>query len=67
MVRPVSYGKLRQYVTSGLAWAESECGQALAEYSLVLALIALVVVVALTALGLVIPGPLQEVAAKMGL
>jgi len=67
MVRPVSYGKLRQYVTSGLAWVNSEGGQALGEFSLVLALIALTVVIALTALGAVIPGPFAHVAAFIGI
>ena len=52
----VSYGKLWRYVASVLTRLEGEDGQALGEYALVLALVALVAVLALTALGLVIPG-----------
>lgn len=43
--------------------ANSETGQALAEYSLALAFIAIVCVVALTALGLAITGKFVEVTA----
>ncbi len=52
----MSYEKLRRYVASVLVWAKGEGGQALAEYGLVLTLIALVAVAALTAIGLALTG-----------
>jgi len=52
----MSYEKLRRYVASVLARAKGEGGQALAEYGLVLTLIALVAVAALTAIGLALTG-----------
>ena len=52
----MTYGKLRPYVTLVLAAAKGKDGQALAEFSLVLALVALGAVVALTALGLAVSG-----------
>ncbi len=45
--------------------AENEDGQALAEYSLVLALIAVVAASALTALGMAITGTLDEITAAL--
>ena len=62
----MSYGKLWRYVASVLTRAEGEDGQALGEYALVLALVALVAVLALTALGLIISGFFEPVAAAMG-
>jgi len=52
----MTYGKLRAYVALVLAGAKGGDGQALAEFSLVLALVALGAVVALTALGLAVSG-----------
>jgi len=52
----VSYGKLGAYVACVLAQAKGKDGQALAEFTLVLALVALGAVVALTALGLAVSG-----------
>ncbi|UCH87847.1 MAG: Flp family type IVb pilin [Dehalococcoidia bacterium] len=43
----------------------SEAGQALAEYGLILALIAVVCILALTALGLAVSGQLDAIAAVM--
>jgi Flp pilus assembly pilin Flp len=63
----MSYGKLWQYVASALMRAKSQGGQALGEYALVLALIALAAVVGLTAIGAVIGGPFQHVADVIGL
>lgn len=45
--------------------ANDEEGQALAEYSLVLALIAVVAATALTALGMAITGTLDEITAAL--
>jgi len=52
----MSYGKLGAYVACVRAQAKGGDGQALAEFSLVLALVALGAVVALTALGLAVSG-----------
>jgi len=46
--------------------SRDEEGQALAEYGLVLALIAVVAVAALTALGLAVSGQLDEVTSAFG-
>jgi len=43
----------------------SEAGQALAEYGLILALIAVVCILALTALGLAVSGQLDKIGAAM--
>jgi pilus assembly protein Flp/PilA len=48
-----------------MARFRSEEGQALAEYGLILALIAVVCILALTAIGLAISGTLGDVAAAM--
>ena len=58
----MTYGKLRLYAAPVLAWARRGEGQALAEFSLVLALVALAAVVALTALGLAVSGFYQSFA-----
>jgi pilus assembly protein Flp/PilA len=53
-------------VCSVLLWCPGlEDGQALAEYGLLLALIAVVCIVALTALGLAIAGTLSTLTAKL--
>jgi len=49
------------------AFRSSERGQALGEYSLVLAFIALVCVIALTAIGAAVVIPFGDVASGMGL
>lgn len=46
--------------------SQDEEGQALAEYGLILALIAVVAVAALTALGLAVSGQLDEVTSAFG-
>ena len=45
----------------------SEAGQALAEYGLILALIAVVCILALTAVGVAVSGNLNAIASKMPL
>jgi len=56
-------------INEALAWLvaryEREDGQALAEYGLLLALIAVVCIVALTALGLAIAGTLSTITGKL--
>jgi pilus assembly protein Flp/PilA len=47
------------------AWFEREKGQALAEYGLILALIAVVCIIALVALGLAVSGQFDQISAKM--
>jgi len=54
--------KISASVTRLAGVLRSEKGQALAEYALILALIAVVCIVALTALGLTIGGTLQDCA-----
>ena len=54
---------LRKYVA---AKTRDEEGQGLAEYGLILALIAVVAVAALTALGLAVSGQLDEVTSAFG-
>jgi pilus assembly protein Flp/PilA len=58
---------LTNWIWRLLARFESEKGQALAEYGLILALIAVVCLLALTAIGLAISGNLQAVADAMPL
>lgn len=57
--------KISEFVLGLVARVRSEAGQALAEYGLVLALIAVVCIAALTALGLAISGLLGDIAAAM--
>ena len=52
----MTYGKLRPYVALVLATAKGKDGQALGEFALVLALVALAAVAALTAVGLAVSG-----------
>jgi pilus assembly protein Flp/PilA len=58
---------LTNWIWRLLARFESEKGQALAEYGLILALIAVVCLLALTAIGLAVSGNLQAVADAMPL
>ena len=58
---------LTNWIWRLLARFQSEKGQALAEYGLILALIAVVCILALTAIGLAISGNLQAVADAMPL
>ncbi len=57
--------KIHEFVLRLVARVQSEEGQALAEYGLILALIAVVAVGALTALGLAVSGQLQTIADAM--
>jgi len=57
--------KISEFVLGLVARVRSEAGQALAEYGLVLALIAVVCIAALTALGLAISGLLGDIAGAM--
>lgn len=52
----MSYEKWWHYVACVLPYGKREDGQALGEYALVLTLVAMAAVIALTALGLAIPG-----------
>ncbi len=52
----MSYAKLGHYLVWVLPQAKREDGQALGEYALILAFIAMAAVLALTALGLAISG-----------
>jgi Flp pilus assembly pilin Flp len=54
--------KIRDFVTGLVVRLQLEAGQALAEYGLILALIATVAILAMTALGLAISGTLDQVA-----
>jgi pilus assembly protein Flp/PilA len=56
---------LSNWILRLLARFQSEKGQALAEYGLILALIAVVCILALTAIGLAISGTLGSVADAM--
>ena len=58
--------KISEFVTGLVARFRSEAGQALAEYGLILALIAVVCLVALGAIGLAISGHLGTVAGALG-
>ena len=57
--------KINEFVLRLVTRVRSEEGQALAEYGLVLALIAVVCIAALTALGLAISGLLGDIAGAM--
>ena len=57
--------KINEFVLRLVARFRSEAGQALAEYGLILALIAVVCILALTALGLALSGLLGEVVAGL--
>jgi Flp pilus assembly pilin Flp len=65
-VTAVSYGKLRRYVASLLVHPKGGDGQALGEFTLVLALVALAAVVALTALGVAVSGFYENFAGLIG-
>jgi len=52
----MSYGKLRHYLACALTRAEGQGGQALGEFTLVVALVALGAVIALTAVGVAVGG-----------
>jgi Flp pilus assembly pilin Flp len=62
----VSYGKLRRYVASVLARVGPGDGQALGEFTLVLALVALAALAALTAIGLAVSGFYEDFAGLLG-
>jgi len=57
--------KINGFVLRVVARFRSEAGQALAEYGLILALIAVVCILALTALGLAVGGQLDAIANAM--
>ena len=57
--------RINEALTWLVARYEREDGQALAEYGLLLALIAVVCIVALTALGLAIAGTLSKLTGKL--
>ena len=57
--------RINEALTWLVARYELEDGQALAEYGLLLALIAVVCIVALTALGLAIAGTLSTITGKL--
>jgi len=63
----MSYGKLWRCVASALARAKSARGQTVFEFAMIVALVALVAVFALTAIGLTITGFFDPVANAMGL
>jgi Flp pilus assembly pilin Flp len=52
----MSYGKLQRYVACVVARAKGGDGQALTEFAVVLAFVAMAAVVTLTALGLTVGG-----------
>ena len=57
--------RISEFVIGLVARFRSEAGQALAEYGLILALIAVVCILALTALGLAVSGQLDAIAGAM--
>jgi len=57
--------KINGFVLMVVARFRSEAGQALAEYGLILALIAVVCLIALGALGLAVSGNLDAIASAM--
>ncbi|MDP2949979.1 MAG: Flp family type IVb pilin [Chloroflexota bacterium] len=58
--------KISNFVLRLVARFQSEKGQALTEYGLILALIAVVCIVALGAIGVAIAGFLDDIAAALG-
>lgn len=62
----MSHEKLRHYLACVLAQAKGEEGQALGEFSLVLAFVAIVAVVALTAVGVAVTGFYETFAGLIG-
>ena len=52
----MGYGKLQRYVACVVAGAKGGDGQALGEFAMVLAFVAMVAVVALTVLGVIVSG-----------
>jgi pilus assembly protein Flp/PilA len=64
-VQEAMLSKINDFVLRLVARFQSEKGQALAEYGLILALIAVVCLVALTALGVAVSGNMDKVVAKM--
>jgi pilus assembly protein Flp/PilA len=58
--------RINEVLLKVLARFQREEGQALAEYGLILALIAVVAIAALTALGLAVSGKLGEITTAMG-
>ena len=58
--------KINEAVLRALSAFEREKGQALAEYGLILALIAVAAILALTALGLAVSGKLDDITAALG-
>jgi len=59
--------RISEFVMGLVARFRSEAGQALAEYGLILALIAVVCILALTAVGVAVSGNLNAIASKMPL
>ena len=59
------FSKINEALMGVVARFNREDGQALAEYGLLLALIAVVCILALTALGLAIAGTLSSLTAKL--
>jgi pilus assembly protein Flp/PilA len=57
--------KISEFVMRLMARYESEKGQALAEYGLILALVAVVCILAVTAVGVAISGTLGDIAGAM--
>ena len=64
-VKQTMLSRISEFVIGLVARFRSEAGQALAEYGLILALIAVVCILALTALGLAVGGQLDAIAAAM--
>lgn len=57
---------LNFYINWMIRFARDEKGQALAEYSLILAFIAMVCILALTAIGVAVSGTLGDVSGFLG-
>jgi len=62
----VSYGKLRLYVAFLLVHPKGADGQALGEFTLVLALVALAALAAVTAVGVAVSGFYENFAGLIG-